>query len=95
MYFMLTSHGVEGIGHVPISQWRNVLARARRHGSFVGNTPSVYPHDFASYLSRRAGLRKTGVQLYAPPSPARLSDMLAFARRSGRRYRVRWQERGG
>ncbi|MGP3965980.1 hypothetical protein ACTWPT_59600 [Nonomuraea sp. 3N208] len=55
---MLFSHGVESVGHAPIEGWQEVLARARKIGSFTGVDTRAYPRDFASLARTRRDLSR-------------------------------------
>jgi hypothetical protein len=55
---MLFAHGVHSIGLTPIERWRALLARARRHGAFVGVDERAYPADFAVFARYHPALRK-------------------------------------
>jgi hypothetical protein len=53
----LFAHGMSSIGVAPPERWRAVLARARRHGAFLGTRPDAFPEDFAVFARFNRELR--------------------------------------
>ncbi len=89
IYMMLFSHGVESVGLVSIERWREILARTRRKGEFVGVDPEKYPHDFAIYARYFTAIQQQMASRYPIPTPLELSVLDDFLRENGDRYRVR------
>ncbi|MBD3346595.1 MAG: hypothetical protein GF401_16185 [Chitinivibrionales bacterium] len=84
IYISLMSHGVEGIGHVPYEQWNTVVNRASVRGRIVGNDPSVYPRDFASYILYHDSIAtEIPGPRYPFPPPVGLPDLSRFLRSCG------------
>lgn len=66
----LFSHGVESVGLARADEWRAVLERATKVGSFLGTDPSAFPRDFAVLFRFREELsRVRGRQ----PMPVRMT----------------------
>lgn len=86
---MLFSHGVESAGLAPIGRWRDVIARARRHGAFIGVDAMRFPRDFAAFVRYHTDLKRMPAR-YAPPPPLSLTELDEFLEETQRRYRVRW-----
>lgn len=74
MYLMLMSHGVEGIGHVPIEQWMTLLGNAAQSGRLLANTPRYYPRDFASFQRLRSALESELAAHTIPVLPPLMID---------------------
>jgi hypothetical protein len=53
----LFAHGMSSIGVAPPERWRAALARARRHGAFLGTRPGAFPEDFAVFARFNRELR--------------------------------------
>ena len=53
----LFAHGMRSIGVAPPERWRPALARARRHGAFLGTAPGAFPEDFAVFARFNRELR--------------------------------------
>ena len=86
----LFSHGVESVGLPTIDQWRSVLHRAGKVGSFLGVDEQAFPRDFATlarYHQALAQVRKR----YPMPRSLSLEELDAFLDRSGERYAVDWR----
>lgn len=49
IYLTLFPHGVDSVGVPPIGAWRDVFARARREGGFLGMDPDAYPAHFGVF----------------------------------------------
>jgi hypothetical protein len=45
----LFAHGMQSIGVASPERWRAALARARRHGAFLGTRAKAFPEDFAVF----------------------------------------------
>jgi hypothetical protein len=90
IYMMLFSHGTESAGLVSIERWREVLARARRHGDFVGVDPEKYPRDFAAFGRYHDAVQAIPSR-YPLPGPLALEQLREFVRASGGRYAMRWE----
>jgi hypothetical protein len=90
IYLMLFSHGVDSVGLVPIERWREVLARARKRGSFIGVDEEKYPRDFATFVRYYTDLKETIPTRYPLPGPLSLTQFEAFLAEAGDRYRVQW-----
>lgn len=54
----LFSHGVESVGLARADEWRGVLDRATKTGSFLGTDPSSFPRDFAVLFRFREELSR-------------------------------------
>ena len=53
----LNPGGMRSIGVAPPERWRPALARARRHGAFLGTAPGAFPEDFAVFARFNRALR--------------------------------------
>jgi len=54
----LFSHGVESVGLPTIGQWRSVLQRAGKIGSFLGVDEQAFPRDFATLVRYHQALAR-------------------------------------
>jgi len=86
---MLFSHGVESIGLASIERWREVLERARKHGSFVGVDEQKFPRDYATFVRYHVEIKKLRPR-YPIPEPLPLHRLDEFLERAGDRYPVCW-----
>jgi hypothetical protein len=83
IYLMLMSHGVEGIGHVPIEQWMKLLDNASQRGRLLANTPQYYPRDFASFLRLQGELESELAAHSIPLLPhLTLDEVMRFVNKS-------------
>ena len=82
IHLMLFAHGVHSIGLTPIERWRALLARARRHGGFVGVDEKAYPADFAVFARYHPALRAIPGRFPLPP-PLSWTQFETFLRESG------------
>ena len=85
---MLFAHGAESVGLAPIERWRSLLARARRHGRFLGVDDDDYPGDFATFARYHAALPELPEPL--DPEPLSWSELEDFIERRRSRFAVRW-----
>jgi hypothetical protein len=86
---MLFSHGVDSVGLVPIARWRALLARARRHGRFIGVDERAYPRDFRVFIRYHTDCRRLPAR--APmPDPLDLAALDQFLAGAAGTYRVEW-----
>jgi hypothetical protein len=85
----LFSHGVDSVGLATIDQWRSVLCRAGKIGSFLGVDEQAFPRDFATMARYHQALARVRKR-YPMPPPLRLADLDAFLDREGQRYAVDW-----
>jgi hypothetical protein len=92
IYLMLFSHGVNSVGLTPIERWRALLARAARHGAFLGVDRRAYPRDFATFSRYYWAIQEQIAARYPVPGPLALSELDAFLAEAGGRYDVRWEE---
>jgi hypothetical protein len=90
IYMMLFSHGVESIGLTPIERWRRILARARKHGAFVGVDERAYPRDFAVFVRYYFDLRRKLDARSSLPLPATFKQLDDFLEHAHGRYPVQW-----
>ncbi|HEX5543274.1 MAG TPA: hypothetical protein VFX60_17245 [Micromonospora sp.] len=77
LHLMLFCHGVESAGLVTVEQWRALLARANRAGSFAGVDPDRYPGDLASFFRYPRALRALPGR-YPIPAPLTLDAFDGF-----------------
>jgi len=88
---MLFSHGIDSIGLAPIERWQAILARARRHGSFLGVDERAFPRDFATFVYYHDAIQKIP-ERYPLPDAVPLEQVKAFLRQTASRYDVTWCE---
>ncbi|WP_143517074.1 hypothetical protein [Pseudonocardia sp. MH-G8] len=74
-----SSHGTDGVGVAPVSQWREILGRARRRGAFLGVDPAAFPRDFGSFGRFHRAL--AGLPRVDPPAPLTLDELELFLAR--------------
>jgi hypothetical protein len=86
----LFSHGVESVGLPTIDQWRSVLHRAGKIGSFLGVDEQAFPRDFATMARYHQALARVRKR-YPMPPPLSLEDLDAFLHRREQRYAVHWK----
>ncbi|OZM77285.1 hypothetical protein CFP66_36775 [Pseudonocardia sp. MH-G8] len=72
----LFQHGTEGVGVAPAERWRELLARARRHGAFLGVDPCRHPRDFGSF--GRFHRELADLPRITPPAPLTLEELDLF-----------------
>src|SRR3546814_653287 len=77
IHLMLFPNGTEGIGQPPMDDWRALLARARREGSFADVDPEKFPQDFAALARYPHALNKTEPRPPLP-RPVPLATFYAF-----------------
>jgi hypothetical protein len=75
-------HGVRSIGLTPIERWRDLLARARQRGRFVGVDEDAYPADFAVFARYHPALRAIPGR-FPLPAPLSWAQFETFVRESG------------
>jgi hypothetical protein len=82
----LFAHGMSSIGVAPPKRWRPALARARRHGAFLGTRPSAFPEDFAVFARFNRELRAIPERHPAPdPLPLTAVEAIIAKLATGRR----------
>jgi hypothetical protein len=86
----LFSHGVESVGLPTIGQWRSVLQRAGKIGSFLGVDEQAFPRDFATLVRYHHALARVRKR-YPMPRPLALEELDAFLGRHWERYAVDWK----
>jgi hypothetical protein len=86
----LFSHGVESVGLPTMDQWRSVLHRAGKVGSFLGVDEQTFPRDFATLVRYHQALARVRKR-YPMPRSLSLEELDAFLDRSGERYAVDWR----
>src|SRR5215203_4903608 len=86
----LFSHGVESVGLPAIGQWRTVLQRAGKVGSFLGVDEQAFPRDFATMARYHRALAQVRNR-YPMPCPLSLDELDEFLGRQGERYPVDWK----
>jgi hypothetical protein len=86
----LFSHGVESVGLPAIGQWRTVLQRAGKVGSFLGVDEQAFPRDFATMARYHRALAQVRNR-YPMPRLLSLDELDEFLDRSGERYAVDWK----
>jgi hypothetical protein len=86
----LFSHGVESVGLPSIGQWRSVLHRAGKVGSFLGVDEQAFPRDFATLARYHQALARVRKRYPMPPSLS-LQELDASLDRQGDRYAVDWK----
>jgi hypothetical protein len=81
----LFNHGTDSAGLASAADWREILARARKLGVFVGVDPTRYPRDFAGFTGFNSSLRR--VRHVEPmPSPRAWGEVDSFLVREAARY---------
>jgi hypothetical protein len=86
---MLFSHGVNCVGLPSIDQWRSVLTRARKKGTFTGVAEDKFPMDFAVFSRYYTDVKKVPAR-YPIPGPLSISQLDSFLEQAGDRYPVEW-----
>jgi hypothetical protein len=86
----LFSHGVESVGLPAIGQWRTILERAGKLGSFLGVDEHAFPRDFATLVRYHQALARVRKR-YPMPRPLALEEVDAFLHRQGGQYAVDWK----
>src|SRR5207244_9365587 len=84
------SHGVDSVGLAPVAQWRQLLGRAGKHGTFVGVDEEAYPRDFAVFVRYYFDLLQKIPSRYPPPPPLTLTQLAEFLAHTQGRYQVQW-----
>ena len=85
----LFSHGVESVGLPTIGQWRTVLQRAGKLGSFLGVDEQTFPRDFATMARYHQVLAQVRNR-YPMPCSLPLHELDDFLDHQGERYAVDW-----
>ena len=80
----LFAHGMSSIGVAPPERWRPALARARRHGAFLGTRPGAFPEDFAVFARFNRELRAIP-ERYPAPDPLPLTAVEEVSHLANRR----------
>jgi hypothetical protein len=91
IYLMLMSNGVEGVGLVPVQDWKKVLNRAHRRGEFLGVDEDLYPLDLSSFIKYHSDMSRKIHNWHTPPSPLTLEELGEFIRQTQGRYRLQWE----
>lgn len=89
---MLFSNGIRPVGQAPIARWRELLAKARVRGTFVGVAPAKYPSDFAAFARYDPAIRQFTAERYPLPASLTLAELDRFLAEAGQRYNVEWRE---
>lgn len=87
IHLMLFAHGVDSPGLPSIEEWKVVLRRARKGGTFAGVDESAYPAHFAIYGKYHSELKKIPGR-YPLPRPAEIEGFREFMARSRGRYKL-------
>lgn len=90
IYLTLFSHGVEAVGFVPIERWREVIARAKKGGDFIGVEEDKYPHDFGVFARYHKEIREKIPARYPLPGPLTLEQLEGYLESSGGSPLVQW-----
>ena len=85
----LFANSVEGIDLAAIRQWRSILSRARKSGSFVGVDEAAYPYDLGLYFRFHLDLKNKISARLPMPEPLTLRQLDRFRSRNPDR-RVQW-----
>jgi hypothetical protein len=91
IHLMLMQHGTDGPGQASIPRWRELLARARKWGDFLGVNPTEHPRDFASFVRYHTEMKKLPAR-YPMPGPLSLGQLEQFLEDAGDQYPVRWED---
>jgi hypothetical protein len=89
---MLFSHGTEGIGLAQLDDWRRIIGRARRRGSFVGVDERRYPRDFATFIRFQEALHRLG-PVHEPPPPLAVERFHSLLQERGPRFGISSEDR--
>jgi hypothetical protein len=92
IYLMLFAHGVDAVGLPGTEQWRSLIQRARRRGSFVGVDERRFPRDFGVYARYYPELKRKIPARYPIPGPLAQNQLEEFLTQAGGNYPVRWIE---
>lgn len=92
IYLMLFAHGVDSIGLPPIDAWREVLARARQEGRFLGLDPRTYPAHFAAFGRYSQDLRRNVATRHPLPESLPLEGVEHYIALNGPRHGVRLEQ---
>jgi hypothetical protein len=92
IYMTLFSHGVDSVGLASIEQWKEILAKARRKGEFVGVDEQAYPRDFAVLPLFQHQLIKQVPARYPLPPPVAPATVESFIHGLPRSSRVKIAE---
>lgn len=87
----LFSHGTDSIGLVSIDQWRELLARARKRGFFIGADEQTYPRDFATFIRYHNEFPREIPARYPMPGPLHIDQLRDFLQEYGGFYDVQWE----
>lgn len=93
IFMMLFSHGIESEGLVPIEKWKEVLARARKRGEFMGVSEENYPSDFGSFVRYHTEFKQKIQSRYPIPGPMSLQEFEDFLTTSPYTYQAEWTDR--
>jgi hypothetical protein len=91
LHLMLFSHGIDSIGLAPIERWQTILARARRHRSFLGVDERAFPRDFATFVRYHDAVQ-TIPDRYPLPEAVSLEQFKAFMCQTTSQYAVTQDE---
>lgn len=86
---MLFNNGVEATGFAPIERWKQVLAKARRRGRFLGVRKDLHPRDFGALARYHSEMKKLAPR-YPMPGPLPLKRFTDFLNSSDRSYAVQF-----
>ncbi|SHE93192.1 hypothetical protein [Streptoalloteichus hindustanus] len=67
MLVSLFANGLRSLGQVPLDQWRELAARATRHGELIGVAEHAYPADLGSTARYARSLARYGPRHPVPP----------------------------
>ena len=90
IYLTLFQHGVECVGLPAIDDWREVIGKAGRRGTFLGFDPDLYPRDFGALARYQDSVQEIPSR-YPLPGPVRLADLQKFIARDPDRYDLSWE----
>jgi len=88
---MLFNNGIEAIGFPTIDRWKEILARARVRGRFLGVREDLHPRDFGSLARYHSEMKKLKPR-YPLPGPVTLRRFSEFLERANGRYAVDYQD---
>lgn len=87
----LFQHGVEGVGAPTLDQWREVIARARRNGRYVGKDIDTYPYEMSIYARYDKAMREISAR-YPVPGYLTLDEFDDFLAEAGDYEGMRWEQ---
>ncbi|MBD3427056.1 MAG: hypothetical protein GF409_07510 [Candidatus Omnitrophica bacterium] len=92
LYVMIMSNAVEGIGLVPLKDWKKFMKNTAAKSDFLGIDGDLYPFDLGSFIKYYKDLRKKIKTRYFLPYRMCLEEFTEMLKKKGEKYEVEFKQ---